>query len=144
MKKYILILLVFIGLISACDNTAAQDKYIVGPQYLTLMGATADTLGASDTLDYVIRLQGSNRHYIEMQQDLTKVSGTVTNNLFIQESMDNILYNDVDTIANSNESTGSTAKILAKPIVKPYVRLRWISPATAQKASYSVEWINRY
>ena len=140
MKK----LFILIALFAVVATAQAQDKVIRGASYLTLMGTAADTLVISDTLDYVIRLQGDFKHSVEIQQNLTKVSGTVTNNLFISTSMDGITYADVDTVANSNESTGITRKVLTSAVLAPYVRLRWISGATAQKASYQILWINRF
>lgn len=123
------------GVVSG-SKTLAQDSYVY------YLGKTTDTLVASDTLDLLLRVTGSDVPQLGIGLYVTKVSGTVTNNFILQSSMDGVNFTNIDTIALSNASTGMNVKSLTN-YNYPYLRIRGISGATAQKAYYKVYAINR-
>lgn len=110
--------------------------------YASIGGTAADTLVASDSLEAVLRVYGDATRDINLGMKMTKTSGTVTNNFFISGSMDGAAFVDLDTIAYSNASSGTTFVRLDN-FNFPYLRLRGIAGATAQKASYQLFYINR-
>lgn len=118
------------------SKTLAQDSYVY------YLGKPTDTLVASDTLDLLLRVTGADVPQIGIGLYVTKVSGTVTNNFILQSSMDGVNFTNVDTIKLSNASTGMNVKLLSN-YNYPYLRIRGISGATAQKAYYKVYAINR-
>lgn len=122
---------------------AQETGTIRQPDYLSFWGTAADTLIASDSLSLTLRVRGTNRSQIDLQLDITKVSGTVTNNFFIKGSMDGTNYFDTDTIANTDAATSRVLKSLSNWNY-PYMMIRGEAGATAQKASYKLWWINRY
>lgn len=111
--------------------------------YGSFGGTAADTLVASDTLQLLVRVQGNAVRDIRLAMNMTKTSGTVTNNFFISGSMDGTNWDtDLDTIAYSNASTGVT-HVRLENFNYAYLRIRGIAGATAQKASYRLYYINR-
>jgi hypothetical protein len=110
--------------------------------YGSFGGTAADTLVASDELQIIMRVQGSATRDINLGLELTKVSGTVTNNFFFSGSMDNVVYTNIDTIAYSNASSGTTDLRLDN-FNYPYLKVVGVAGATAQKASYQLFYINR-
>jgi hypothetical protein len=146
MKKFILITIAIMSMAFVQAQTLSQitTGTIDGPTYTTFWGhATVDTLGASDTLTLTIRVKGDYAQQVDQGLYVTKISGTVTNNFFIQGSMDGVTFFNVDTIANSNVSTGMKYNTM-RGWNYPYMRFRAISGATAQKAWYKLWWLNRY
>lgn len=128
-------------------TTADAPAYVSGPTYAYFWGtAASDTLGASDTLDQVIRIKGDGLLQIEFQLDRTKVSGKVTNNFFVESSLDGTNWTRQDTIAHSNVATGVTLSTdeCFDNWNWPYMRIRGVSGATAQKAWYKGWLIIRY
>lgn len=124
-----------VGVVSG-SKPLAQDTYVY------YLGKTTDTLVANDTLDLLLRVTGADVPQIGIGLYVTKVSGTVTNNFILQSSMDGVNFTNVDTIKLSNASTGMNVKLLSN-YNYPYLRIRGISGATAQKAYYKVYAINR-
>jgi hypothetical protein len=116
------------------------------PAFVYFWGTTNDTLTASDSIVQVIRTQGDGLMQIAGLVKVTKVSGTVTNNLFVSGSMDGVRWTRVDTIAYSNASSGWQE--LNDPCYSNwnYAYMKWqgISGATAQKAWYHVILEVRY
>jgi len=139
MKKLILLAIVLLGFNFA---NAQKTDIMRADAYGSYWATAADTLVASDTLDIVIRVRGSSTRDINFGLELTKVSGTVSNNFFFAGSMDNVVFTDLDTIAYSDASSGTTEKRLDN-FNYPYLRVRGIAGATAQKASYELFYISR-
>ena len=124
-----------VGVVSG-SKPLAQDTYVY------YLGAKTDTLVASDTLDLLLRVTGADVPQIGIGLYVTKVSGTVTNNFYLQSSMDGVNFTNVDTIKLSNVDTVMKMKTLTN-YNYPYLRIRGISGATDQKAYYKVYAINR-
>ncbi len=124
-----------VGVVSG-SKPLAQDTYVY------YLGKTTDTLVANDTLDLLLRVTGSDVPQLGIGLYVTKVSGTVTNNFILQSSMDGVNFTNVDTIKLSNASTGMNVKLLPN-YNYPYLRIRGVSEAIAQKAYYKVYAINR-
>lgn len=124
-----------VGVVSG-SKLLAQDTYVY------YLGKTTDTLVASDTLDLLLRVTGSDVPQLGLGLYVTKVSGTVTNNFFIQSSMDGTNFTNVDTITLSNASTGLNSIQLTN-YNYPYLRIRGVSDTIEQKAYYKVYAINR-
>lgn len=139
MRKFIILAIALLGFsfAEAQTSTVLRDN-----AYGSFWGNAADTLVASDTLDIVLRVRGAKTRDLRFGLELTKVSGTVTNDFFFAGSMDNVVYTDIDTIANSNASSGTTEMRLDN-FNYPYLRIRGIAGATAQKASYELFYISR-
>jgi hypothetical protein len=142
MKKIISILIGLACALSLSAQTYAQ-KTIECPAYTTFWGATTDTITSSGTNIQAVRLQGNSLLKIDLQLDVTKTSGTVTNNLFIQKSMDGTNWTNTDTIALSNASTSRNVKTISNWNT-PYIRFYQVAPATAQLAYYKLWFIARY
>lgn len=124
-----------VGVVSG-SKLLAQDTYVY------YLGKTTDTLVASDTLDLLLRVTGSDVPQLGLGLYVTKVSGTVTNNFYIQSSMDGTNFTNVDTITLSNASTGLNSIQLTN-YNYPYLRIRGVSDTIEQKAYYKVYAINR-
>ena len=123
---------------TATAKTLSQDTYVY------FLGATTDTLVASDTITLDLRVKGINTPNVCIGLYLTKVSGTVTNSFITYYSMDGTNWTSTgDTLTNTNASTGLKWTINYDDYVYPYLRIRGIAGATAQKAWYKVYAINR-
>ncbi len=144
MKKIISIIL-FIGLFLGLN---AQTAYLKTSKSLdvtktsvqTFLGATTDTLSASDTLTLVLRVPKQDVQDMNCYLKTTKVSGTVTNNFILHGSFDGVtIAANLDTFANSNASTNTNVQrnIYLQNVNFPYVILNGIAGATAQKAWYT-------
>jgi hypothetical protein len=142
MKKIFSILMVVFSVVLLNAQTYTQ-KLWDAPTYGYIWGAATDTITSSGTNIQAIRLTGTGLMKIDLQLDVTKTSGTVTNNLFIQKSMDGTNYTNTDTIALSNASTGRNLKTISNWNY-PYIRFYQVAPATAQVASYKLWIIARY
>lgn len=148
MKK-LFILLAFIGLtVSSFAQTniaqVAGSKTLEPNSYVYFLGATTDTLAASDTITLDLRVRGAVTPNVGIGLYLTKVSGTVTNTFVTYYSMDGVTYTSTgDTLTNTNATTGLKWTVNFDDYVYPYLRIRGISGATAQKAYYKVYAINR-
>jgi hypothetical protein len=145
MKKAFL-LLTFAMMLFVLDGFSQKRTWtgnVSENSYGSLLGVAArDTLVASDTIIYNLRVQGA--HVLDMNFGLhvTKVSGTVTNNWFLEYSIDNVTWTKLDTIALSNASTGMNYKRIEN-FNWPYLRFYALAGATAQKAHYKLWYIIR-
>ncbi len=145
MRKILFLIALLVASVSYAQTnvgTVSGSKTLAQDSYVYYLGKTTDTLGASDTLDLLLRVTGSDVPQLGLGLYVTKVSGTVTNNFILQSSMDGVNFTNVDTIKLSNASTGMNMKALTN-YNYPYLRIRGISGATAQKAYYKVYAINR-
>lgn len=127
-------------------TTAASPAVTNGPGYHFFWGTVNDTLIASDTIVQVLRIKGDGLLQIGFQLDMTKVSGTVTNNMIVSSSVDGVTWTARDTVAYSNASTGVSLSTDPEFTnwIWPYMRVQSIAPATAQKAWYKGWLIIRY
>lgn len=145
MRKILFLIALLVASVSYAQTnvgTVSGSKTLAQDSYVYYLGKTTDTLGASDTLDLLLRVTGSDVPQLGLGLYVTKVSGTVTNNFILQSSMDGVNFTNVDTIKLSNASTGMNMKALTN-YNYPYLRIRGISGATDQKAYYKVYAINR-
>lgn len=145
MRKILFLIALLVASVSYAQTnagTVSGSKTLAQDSYVYYLGKTTDTLVANDTLDLLLRVTGSDVPQIGIGLYVTKVSGTVTNNFILQSSMDGVNFTDVDTIKLSNASTGMNMKALTN-YNYPYLRIRGISGASAQKAYYKVYAINR-
>lgn len=130
----------------ANKTTATNPASFDCPDYVYFWGLTTDTLAASDTLTQIIRMRGQGLIQLQPTVYVTKVSGTVTNNMFISVSPDGLNWTPIDTVAYSNASTGY--QTLSDPdyvnFNHAWLRFQSISGATAQKAYYKVILLGRY
>jgi len=124
-----------VGVVSG-SKPLAQDTYVY------YLGKTTDTLVKNDVLDLLLRVTGSDVPQLRIGLYVTKVSGTVTNNFYLQGSMDGTNFTNIDTIKLSNASTGMYEKSLSD-FNYPYLRIHGVSGAIEQKAYYKVYAINR-
>jgi hypothetical protein len=144
MKNIILILLFGLFFLNAEAQKRTWTGTLKGDSYGSLLGVSArDTLVASDTIIYSLRISDANVLDINLGLYTTKVSGTVTNNWFLDYSMDNATWTRLDTLAAlSNASTGMTVKRLEN-FNYPYLRVYALAGATTQKAHYKLWYIIR-
>jgi len=148
MKKVISILMFMFAFVlmqnfDVKGQALTSTQYIIdGSGYGSFYGATTDTLVASGYRIQPIRLKGDNLFKLDIQLTVTKVSGTVTNNFFIEKSLDNVNWVKTDTIVLTNASTGVNYKSIDN-VNYPYIRFNHVSPATAQKAYYKIWYIAR-
>lgn len=116
------------------------------PGFNYFWGTTSDTLVASDTITQILRVYGDGLIQFKPQITVTKVSGTVTNNIFVAASMDGVNWTAIDTVAYSNTSTATA--ILTDPDYSnfnyAFLRFQGIAGATSQKAWYKVILMGRY
>ena len=131
-----------------CNQGKAQDSGTLYPStYGYVWGdPTADTLIQSDTIDYTFRVRGEGVLDLRFGLYVEKVSGTVTSNFIFAGAMADTAawYQDLDTIALSNVSSGLGGEVNLDDFNYPFLRIRSITTATAQKASYLLEYISRY
>lgn len=121
----------------------AGSVYLQENTYAYYLGATTDTLVASDTLSLVFRVTGQTSRDLNFGLLTTKVTGTVTNNWVFYHSMDGANWSSTgDTIKNSNASTNIQYKNL-DDFNYPYLKLQSITAETTQKAWYKVFVISR-
>jgi hypothetical protein len=116
------------------------------PDYIYFWGTTTDTLVASATVTQVIRVRGDGYMNFKPQVTITKVSGTVTNNLFVSASMDGTNWTRIDTVAYSNTAT-ATAVLSDSDYLDfnwAWLKFDWVAPATAQKSWMKVILLGRY
>jgi len=116
------------------------------PGYIYFWGETTDTLVASQTRTQVIRVRGDGYINFKPQVTITKVSGTVTNNLFVSASMDGVNWTRIDTVAYSNTATATS--VLSDPDYLNFnwawLKYDWVAPATTQKSYMKVILLGRY
>jgi len=128
------------------STTVATANPVQAPSYVYFWGTTSDTLTASSTITQVMRIKGDGLVQIKFQMDMTKISGTVTNNMIISSSLDGVTWTARDTIAYSNASTGVSLSV--DPDFTnwnwPWMKVSSTAPATAQKAWYKGWMIVRY
>jgi hypothetical protein len=147
MKKLISILLLAFAIVCATNEAKSQaltsSMYTIdGSAYGYFYGATTDTLIASGYRIQPIRMKGDNMFIIDLQLTCTKVSGTVTNKLYIEKSMDNSNWTKVDSIVLTGASSGVSYKQIDSWNY-PYLRLNHVAPATVQKAYYKIWYVAR-
>ena len=143
MRKLIILAIAILGFSFAEAQSFENASVMRENSYGFYGGTAADTLVASDTLQLLVRVHGNSVRDINLAMELTKVSGTVTNNFFIAGSMDGDDWDtDLDTIAYSNASSGVTY-VRLENFNYAYLRVIGIAGATAQKAGYKLFYINR-
>ena len=145
MRKILFLIALLVASISYAQTNVgvvSGSKPLAQDTYVYYLGKTTDTLVASDTLDLLLRVTGSDVPQLGLGLYVTKVSGTVTNNFYIQSSMDGTNFTNVDTITLSNASTGLNSIQLTN-YNYPYLRIRGVSDTIEQKAYYKVYAINR-
>lgn len=106
MKKIVILIslsLCFLGL-------QAQNKISTGftaPAFVYVGGTTSDTLYASDTLVWAIRVNADFAQRFNMRLYIDKVTGTVSDSVYFYGSFDGTTKDAaIDTIKNSNVSDG--------------------------------------
>lgn len=109
MKK-ILAILALASLMVLSIN--AQTAVVTGatvtcPNYLYIGGTSSDTLYASDTLTWVLRVKGDWVQKMQLKLNITKVTGTVSDTVYFYGSFDGTTLDvAIDSIFNSNVATG--------------------------------------
>lgn len=77
------------------------------PNYVYVGGGTTDTLYASDTLIWSIRVKGEEVQQLLGRLTITKSTGTVSDTVYFYGSFDGTTKDAaIDSIFNSNVSTG--------------------------------------
>jgi len=147
MKKLISILMILFAFVLMQNEVKAQavtnSLYTIdGSAYGSFWGATTDTLIASGYRIQPVRMKGDNMFIIDLQLTCTKVSGTVTNKLYIEKSMDNVNWTKVDSVVLTGASSGVSYKQVDSWNY-PYLRFNHVAPATAQKAYYKLWYVAR-
>lgn len=149
MKKILFVIIAILamclqGMAQTTVNQTATSKSSLQGDYVYYWGATTDTLVASDDITLDIRVKGEGTPNIGLMLYVTKVSGTVTNSFVLYYSMDGVNYTTTgDTITLSNASTGVAGTVNLDDFVYPYLRIKGVAGATAQKAWYKLYLINR-
>jgi len=146
MKKLIILSLIVISLGLCVNSVSAQGSGTIRANTLGYVwGTAADTLIQSDTLDYTFRVRGEHPLDLNFGLYVAKTSGTVTSNFIFAGSMVDSAswYTNIDTIALSNVSTGKGGEVNLDDFNYPYLRVRSITSATAQKAAYQLYYISR-
>jgi hypothetical protein len=106
MKKLVGILL-FILFATAINAQTYVSRAFTAPNHVYTGGTTADTLYASDTLAWSIRVAKTNSQRMVMRLLITNVVGTVSDSVYFYGSFDGVTKDKaIDTIFNSNVSTG--------------------------------------
>jgi hypothetical protein len=152
MKKILSILLLIVCISghsqSSLDSTKIGGvwvKAIKGPTWGHFWGTSADTLNASDTLTKIIRIIGDGYMTGEFALKITKTSGTLTNKCYFSKSVSYpYSWELVDSIVNTNASTGVVAPKVLSNWNAPFMKVEEISPATAQRGAYEMFFIMRY
>lgn len=141
MKK---LLLLFFSILF-CVNIFAQDKTVASPYAGTFWGAETDTLIASDTIQYSILMRSKQVVDITFTLQLTKVSGTVTNEFVVYGSniLDEGAYVSLDTITNTDAVTGYS-NIHVDSFNYKYLIVKGIAGAITQKAWYKGTYVIRF
>lgn len=141
MKRFILTAIAILGIIYCQAQTV--DGYVRDNTYSFVWGTAADTLVANDSLTIDLRVQGAGARDLNFGLEITKVSGTVTNDFKFWGSMDGVNYTDsLNVIENSDAASGTVTKRLDN-FNYPYLRVEGSAGGTAQKASYKLFYINR-
>ena len=140
MKKFLILvfsLLLFIGV-------KAQDKVIYPPISTQVWGATSDTLVASDTIAYSLRVNCKNVQDISLTLQLTKVSGTVTNvfTIYGANILEETAYDSVGSVTYTDAASGYNNVNLSSFNYR-YLVIRGIAGATAQKGWYKLLMTSR-
>lgn len=145
MKKFILLLSCLIGLVSMSNAQTPINGKVTGSLWLEpgvycyYWGATTDTLVASDDITLDLRVRGDVVRDITLGLYVTKVSGTVSNSFVVYSSIDGANYTTTgDTITLSNASTGLAGTVNLDDYNAPYLRIKGVAGATAQKAWYKL------
>ena len=129
MKKVILIFAMLIAVVAIQAQTV---DLTTGPNKGTFW-SSADTILQSETVTYLFRIKSETVMDMEFQLKTTKVSGTVTQNIFFQGSNDGVTFTNLDTIANSNAST-NTQFTKINDFNYSYLKVTFTNSATAQAA----------
>lgn len=108
MKKiFSLLLLLSFTMIVFSQAPAQITSSVSTPNFVKVGGTTADTLYASDTLIWSIRVKGEDVQKILGRLTITKVTGTVSDTVYFYGSFDGTTKDAaIDSIFNSNVSTG--------------------------------------
>lgn len=109
MKKIVLSLLFTLAAVGCFSQatTLRVSSGFVAPNWVYVGGTTSDTLYASDTLQWSIRIAAQETQYLSMRLLITKVTGTVSDTVYFYGSFDGTTLDAaIDTITNSNVSTG--------------------------------------
>jgi len=151
--KYILLLFALIMALNVSAQKPKNTTTIANDAYGYVFGAAKDTIAASDTLYYKIRLTSNYSPDINWCLQMTKTSGTVTNTWYFYGSMiDSWTVTDavaIDTITLTGASSGYTNLTTAQRArwVKyrfPYIIVKGIAGATAQRAKYKLFYLTRF
>jgi hypothetical protein len=138
MKK---ILLIFIlGVFSL--GLSAQNAYVRAAKHVQGWGQSGDTLTASVTKNYVVRVKSSDLLRMSVSLRTDSVSGTPAYSCYLQYSNDGVNYVDLDTVATT---TGVDSFNIFSPMdaVYNYYRLKIVATAGAQKANLYNYWTFR-
>jgi hypothetical protein len=107
MKKYFVLLFVSMFSLLAVAQTKVTSSYSA-PKYVYFGGSTSDTLYASDTLIWSIRVGKDFAQRCVGRYEITKVTGTVSDTVYFYGSFDGTSRDvAIDSIFNSNVSTGN-------------------------------------
>lgn len=122
----------------------AQDKTVKSPSEGYIWGTDADTIMASDTLEYVFKLQSGTVMDLRFMLTTTKTSGTVTEAFIFAGSVtgDDGSYESIDTITNTDAAT-NIQHLNIDDFNYEYLRVRAITGATAQLASFRLDYLIR-
>ena len=148
MKKYILgLIFLSLSVLGFSQNSDKITTSVRLPNFVYIWGAsTSDTVVASQTKTASIRVYGDNVTQLNMRLSTTKISGTVTNNVLFYGSFDGTTLDvPIDTIVNTNVSTGYKYVTPSRwtAFNYPYLIVKIVAPATAQKAWYRLDFIGR-
>jgi len=92
----------FLALI-ACVSLSAQGgtKYLRKGGSFAMGGTAADTTAASETVNYVMVLPGEGYGVLSLAVESDSVSGTAAYSAYLQKSLNNEDWVNVDTVAHS-------------------------------------------
>lgn len=152
MKKILSIFLLIICITgysqNALDSTRIGGiwvKAIKGPMYGYFWGTASDTLNASDTLTKIIRVMGDGYMTGEFALKIIKISGTLTNKFYFSKSVSYpYSWELVDSVVNTNASSGVVAAKVLSNWNAPYMKVEGISSETTQRGAYEMFFIMRY
>lgn len=126
----------------AGNGLTANHPYLMSsPQYGYFWGdPTRDTCVASSTLSFYIKMPNIGFTQVKLYPYVHKVSGTVTNKIYIYGSGYAYPYNweKRDSITVTNASTGYITSKTITNWLDPYMKIEVNAGAVTQKADYKV------
>lgn len=138
MKKLLIVL--FLGLLSFA--VFGQDAYVRQAKHINGWSTSADTLTASVTKYYTVRVKTPDLMRMSVSIRTDSVSGTPAYSCYFQYSNDGVNYVDIDTVTTTT-GIDTFYNYSARDAEYNYYRLKIVGTAGAQKSNLYNYWTFR-